>query len=276
MFGRFFATGARNPSRISRLMETTKLPVEQWFLRLALPKILKCGGGCRLYYFLGKAIYIYVCWILNPTPWIGQSATSFDRYTPPRIEAEVVSNRFSISSLAHVSIFETPCKFGEVECRCWATSPFFQHDETLHPLQLYQFFSSMQEGLPLTPLHLAAWNGHATAAQALLDAGASIDFLQEARALWCVEGWGLTGWRTCQHWNSDRWKASSRWKQPLTGWIWNGKCTPLPWTGKSFEVPTCMRIGSIILYVEGNRVLNKIQPSNHKTNQKVEDGFDRI
>lgn len=37
-----------------------------------------------------------------------------------------------------------------------------------------------------------------------------------------------------------------------------------------------MRIGSIILYVEGNRVLNKIQPSNHKTNQKVEDGFDRI
>lgn len=27
MFGRFFATGARNPSRISRLMETTKLPL---------------------------------------------------------------------------------------------------------------------------------------------------------------------------------------------------------------------------------------------------------
>eukprot|EP00434_Breviolum_minutum_P013050 symbB.v1.2.011497.t1/scaffold772.1/size165093/4 len=39
----------------------------------------------------------------------------------------------------------------------------------------------VQEGLPLTPLHLAAWNGHASAAQALLHAGASIDFLQEEK-----------------------------------------------------------------------------------------------
>ena len=213
MFGRFFATGARNPSRISRLMETTKLPLRLSNDFLGIAEDFEMWWGLQVLPFLWER------------PYTSMFAESNAMNRPKRHlfrQVHAPKNRSWSGLESFLDIISCTCKYFRNTVQVWRGRMQMLGHVTLFPARwnlapfsnFISFFSSMQEGLPLTPLHLAAWNGHATAAQALLNAGASIDFLQEARALWCVEGWGFTGWRTCQHWNSDRWKASSRWKQP--------------------------------------------------------------